>query len=129
VFRCSVQYLLDSLSCSFTFISCLANTNFENNINIQNIPKIDLITVSSIREATHLVFICSLDTRHIKLLISFLTKCRILSLYFMELSWSWSYGSWIYTLLCNQCLSPLMLWVITPFLATCNLYNIMWSSL
>ena len=24
---------------------------------------------------------------------------------------SWSYGSWIYNYLCNQCLSPLMLWV------------------
>ena len=23
-------------------------------------------------------------------------------------SWSWSYGSWIYNYLCNQCLSPLM---------------------
>jgi len=22
-------------------------------------------------------------------------------------SWSWSYGSWIYNWLCNQCLSPL----------------------
>jgi len=22
-------------------------------------------------------------------------------------SWSWSYGSWIYDYLCNQCLSPL----------------------
>jgi len=27
------------------------------------------------------------------------------------LSWSWSYGSWIYNYLCNQCLLPLMLWV------------------
>jgi hypothetical protein len=26
-------------------------------------------------------------------------------------SWSWPYGSWIYNYLCNQCLSPLMLWV------------------
>jgi hypothetical protein len=26
-------------------------------------------------------------------------------------SWSWSYGSWIYNYLCNQCLSPLKLWV------------------
>ena len=26
-------------------------------------------------------------------------------------SWLWSYGSWIYNYLCNQCLSPLMLWV------------------
>jgi hypothetical protein len=25
-------------------------------------------------------------------------------------SWPWSYGSWIYNYLCNQCLSPLMLW-------------------
>ena len=27
---------------------------------------------------------------------------------------SWSYGSWIYNYLCNQCLSPLTLWVRTP---------------
>jgi hypothetical protein len=27
---------------------------------------------------------------------------------------SWSYGSWIYNYLCNQCLSPLTLWVWTP---------------
>ena len=26
-------------------------------------------------------------------------------------SWLWSYGSWIDNDLCNQCLSPLMLWV------------------
>ena len=26
---------------------------------------------------------------------------------------SWSYGSWIYNYLCNQCLSPLTLWVQT----------------
>jgi hypothetical protein len=31
------------------------------------------------------------------------------------LSWSWSYGSWIYNYLCNQCLSPLMLWVLILF--------------
>jgi hypothetical protein len=29
-------------------------------------------------------------------------------------SWSWSYGSWIYNYLCNQCISPLPLWVRTP---------------
>jgi len=28
-------------------------------------------------------------------------------------SWSWSYGSWIYYYLCNQCQSPLTLWVIS----------------
>jgi hypothetical protein len=29
----------------------------------------------------------------------------------LEPSKSWSYGSWIYNYLCNQCLSPLTLWV------------------
>ena len=28
-------------------------------------------------------------------------------------SWSWLYGSWNYNYLCNQCLSPLKLWVRT----------------
>jgi hypothetical protein len=31
-----------------------------------------------------------------------------------RLSWSWSYGSWIYNYLYNQCLSPLKLWVRIP---------------
>jgi hypothetical protein len=39
---------------------------------------------------------------------------------------SWSYGSWNYNHLCNQCLSPLTLWVRTPFMAKCIRYNIMW---
>jgi len=30
-------------------------------------------------------------------------------------SWSWSHGSWIYSYLCNQYLSPLKLWVQTMF--------------
>jgi hypothetical protein len=34
--------------------------------------------------------------------------------YFRRSSWSWSYGSWIYNYLCNQSLSPLTLWVLTP---------------
>ena len=46
-----------------------------------------------------------------------------------RLSWSWSYGSWIYNYLCNQCLSRLKLWVWTPFVGRCTRYNIMWSSL
>ena len=29
-------------------------------------------------------------------------------------SWSLSFGSWIYNYLCNQCLSPLKLWVRIP---------------
>jgi hypothetical protein len=33
---------------------------------------------------------------------------------------SWSYGSWIYIYLCNQCLSPLMLWVWVSIRARCT---------
>jgi hypothetical protein len=38
--------------------------------------------------------------------------------------WLWSYGSWIYNYLCNQCLSPLKLWVRIPLMARCTWYNI-----
>jgi hypothetical protein len=35
-------------------------------------------------------------------------------------SWLWSYGSWIYNYLFNQCLSPLMLWVWISIKARCT---------
>jgi len=44
-------------------------------------------------------------------------------------SWSWSYGSWIYNYPCNQCLSPLKLWVWIPLMMRCTQYNILWCSL
>jgi len=37
----------------------------------------------------------------------------------------WSYGSWIYNYLCNQCLSPLKLWVRIQLMVRCIRY-IMW---
>jgi hypothetical protein len=37
-----------------------------------------------------------------------------------RLSWPWSYGSWIYNYLCNQCSSPLMLWVWISIRARCT---------
>jgi len=40
-------------------------------------------------------------------------------------SWSWSYVSWIYNYLCNQCLSPIKFWVQTLFMAMCTRYNIL----
>ena len=36
------------------------------------------------------------------------------------LPWPWSYGSWIYNYLWNQCLSPLMLWVWISIRARCT---------
>ena len=41
-------------------------------------------------------------------------------------SWPWSYGSWIYSYLCNLCLSPLKLWAWISHTAVCTRYNIMW---
>ena len=38
----------------------------------------------------------------------------------------WSLDSWIYNYLCNQCLSPLKLWVRNLFMVRCARYNIMW---
>jgi hypothetical protein len=35
-------------------------------------------------------------------------------------SWPWSYGSWNYNYLCNQCLSPLMLWFRISIRAKCT---------
>jgi hypothetical protein len=35
--------------------------------------------------------------------------------------WSWSYGSWIYNYLCNQCISPL---VVSLNPAHCEVYSI-----
>jgi len=35
-------------------------------------------------------------------------------------SWPWSYDSWIYNYLCNQCLSPLMVWARISIRARCT---------
>jgi len=42
-----------------------------------------------------------------------LSRCRVPS-------WPWSYGSWIYKYICNQCLSPLMFWVWISIRAGCT---------
>ena len=44
-------------------------------------------------------------------------------------SWPWSYGSWIYSHLCNRCLSPLKLWVRILLMARCTWYKFTWWSL
>jgi hypothetical protein len=36
-------------------------------------------------------------------------------------SWSWSHGSWLYSYLCNQCLSSLMFWVQISIKARCTI--------
>jgi hypothetical protein len=37
-----------------------------------------------------------------------------------SLKMNWLYGSWIYNYLCNQCLSPLMLWVRISIRVRCT---------
>jgi hypothetical protein len=44
----------------------------------------------------------------------------ILIIFIKGASWPWSYGSWIYNYLCNQCLSPLMLRVRISIRARCT---------
>ena len=40
--------------------------------------------------------------------------------FFWGPSWPWSHGWWIYNYLCNQCLSPLVLWVRISIRARCT---------
>ena len=58
------------------------------------------------------------------------TNIFLYSVWFIQIkkgpSWSWLYGSWIYIYLCNQCLSPLILWVRTSLMTRCTRYNIVW---
>ena len=53
--------------------------------------------------------------------------CKLKKTPIKKPSWSWSYGSWIYNYLCNQCISPLTLWVRIPLMARCTRYNVMWD--
>jgi hypothetical protein len=59
---------------------------------------------------------------HVKTVVYF-------KLWYQVSLWSCSYDSWIYNYLCNQCLSPLTLWIRIPLMARCTRYNIMWQSL
>jgi hypothetical protein len=66
----------------------------------------------------------SLRCLKISCLVLSFVLCFVYFYIFSGPSWSWSYGSWIYNYLCNQCLSPLKLWVRIPFMAMCTRYNI-----
>ena len=59
------------------------------------------------------------------------TKCfHLFCTSLVGLSWSWSYGSWIYKLLVQSLpIMILKLWVRNPCMARCTRYNIMWYSL
>jgi len=54
------------------------------------------------------------------LVVFVLSTIFVLHFIYMGTSWPWSYSSWIYNYLCNQCLSPLMLWVWIAIRARCT---------
>jgi hypothetical protein len=58
---------------------------------------------------------------------TFIDDAVCISTHYKGPSWLWSYNSWIYNYLCNQCLSPLKLWVtvsLNPIHG--EVYWIMW---
>jgi hypothetical protein len=62
----------------------------------------------------------SWNSRNLSLLCSLLIIHSIHLHYNEWRSWPWSYGRWMYYYLCNQCLSPLMLWNRISIRARCT---------
>ena len=49
--------------------------------------------------------------------------CHLMEVFrWKESSWASSYCSWVYNYLCNQCLSPLTLWVRIPLIVTIDIW-------
>ena len=60
------------------------------------------------------IIVCRLNMRrHMNIYVKNMLKLHQVYIYILQRStWLWSYGSWIYNYLCNQCLSPLMsVWI------------------
>jgi hypothetical protein len=63
-----------------------------------------------------------------QLWLNFMKVVTVTTQHFSGPPWSRLYGSLIYNYLCNQCLSPLKLWVPTLFMVRCTHYNIKFVS-
>ena len=72
--------------------------------------------VKHIHECQYLCTIRPMEIRHLIYFASIINSV----IYQQGPSWPWSYGSWIYNYLCNQCLSALMLWVQISIRARCT---------
>jgi hypothetical protein len=103
--------------CTGWYQYCLYFTHLFTNLFLKKSP---YCSISKYNMLFSLVFLQSFNN---------IIICFMCSLFLPGPSWSWSYGSLIYNFLCNQCLSPLKLWVRSPFMARCTPYNIMWKRL
>jgi hypothetical protein len=123
--------LLTSIYHFFLSVKCCYNSNilflifhffYMLVMGISLIHVISLITLlpSNVNLRTFLSFFS------ITHLLSTYLNLSITYTYCFGTSWSWSYGSWICSYLCNQYLSPLTLCVRIPLMARCTRYNIMW---
>jgi hypothetical protein len=112
-------------------VTCNRSVVFSGNFGFLTINKTDCHNITEIlwtvalntTTLTHKVYITS-KTDHLRnLLVYNISQTKFkdfllillgsLLLLLMHVG-PWSYGSWIYNYLCNQCLSPLTLWVRTP---------------
>ena len=76
----------------------------------------------SVREASESFIGGGNQSTQRKPLTNFITQCFIEYTTLMSGVWTHNYsdGSWIYNYLCNQCLSPPMLWVRISIRARCT---------
>jgi hypothetical protein len=128
-------YLTISISsCKFQEVMVLHLLLVALSIHIIFFPNIDKVCSLSVYLISYCLFYF-IEVKNILLLLvrSMLTIWRYSMEYANHLESpgykaivSWSYGSWIYHYLCNQCLSPLKLWVRTLFMVRCTRYNFIW---
>jgi hypothetical protein len=85
------------------------------------LAKIQMIMLKPFARNGYSIVSCIYGSR----LIRYWSKKYILA---KQTNTSWSYTSWIYNSLWNQCLSPLMLWVLAPFVTKRTRYSIMWKN-
>jgi hypothetical protein len=95
-----------------------------------NSPRVDMSlhsdTLFWFRPNHSLIFLlnaaCLAEKQQIPICVGKQTNCMggVMVSMITSNSWPWSYGSWIYDYLCNQCLSPLMLWVRISIRTRCT---------
>lgn len=63
------------------------------------------------------------------MVVSFVSYWSCYAWLLLGSSLSWSHGSWIFNYMCNQCLSSLMMWARSAFIARYSRCNTMWKTI